>query len=227
MVDGTRTVELTGSPLHTGAGLHPVRMLLQRQSGINRETESAERIRRLEDHIDALGLDPVAFVPLLAPVVGADPDAGYTPVEAEGRKLYELIAEAVREYLLACIGDGPGLIVAEDVHWFDPSTLEILGSLLEVADGRLLAMLTGRPGDWLPDDWPVDVVELAPLDDGQADALITTMNSELSIEARAAIVNRCDGVPFYIEQVVEGLSESGVPEALYEPLFARLRADAN
>ena len=41
------------------------------------------------------------------------------------------------------------------------------------------------------------------------------------------MVARCDGVPFYIEQVVEGLSESGVPEALYEPLFARLRADAN
>jgi predicted ATPase len=38
------------------------------------------------------------------------------------------------------------------------------------------------------------------------------------------VVARCDGVPFYIEQVVRGISESGVPEALYEPLFARLRA---
>ena len=38
---------------------------------------------------------------------------------------------------------------------------------------------------------------------------------------------RCDGVPFYIEQVVAGLTETGVPEALYEPLFARLRASAN
>ena len=53
------------------------------------------------------------------------------------------------------------------------------------------------------------------------------MNPALSIEAREAVVTRCDGVPFYIEQVVEGLSESGVPEALYEPLFARLRADVN
>ena len=53
------------------------------------------------------------------------------------------------------------------------------------------------------------------------------MNPTLSAEQRAAVVARCDGVPFYIEQVVEGLSESGVPEALYEPLFARLRADAS
>ena len=41
------------------------------------------------------------------------------------------------------------------------------------------------------------------------------------------MVERCDGVPFYIEQVVAGLTQTGVPEALYEPLFARLRASAN
>ena len=41
------------------------------------------------------------------------------------------------------------------------------------------------------------------------------------------MAGRCDGVPFYIEQVVAGLTETGVPEALYEPLFARLRASAN
>jgi class 3 adenylate cyclase len=227
MVGGTRAVEFTGSPFHTGAGLHPVCMLLQRQSGISRETDSADRIRRLEDRIGDLGLDPVSFVPLLAPVVGAGAEAGYDPVEAEGRKLYDLIADAVRDYVHACIGDGPGLIVAEDVHWFDSSTLEILGSLLNGTDGRLLVVLTGRPGDWLPDDWPVDVLELAPLDDAQADALIAAMNPTLSTEAREAVVTRCDGVPFYIEQVVEGFSETGVPEALYEPLFARLRADAN
>ena len=42
-----------------------------------------------------------------------------------------------------------------------------------------------------------------------------------------SVAGRCDGVPFYIEQVVAGLTETGVPEALYEPLFARLRASAN
>ena len=63
-------------------------------------------------------------------MIGFDTDAGYEPVQAEGRKLYELIAEAVGDYLRACLGDGPGLIVAEDAHWFDATTLEILGSLL-------------------------------------------------------------------------------------------------
>ena len=39
--------------------------------------------------------------------------------------------EAVQNYVLACLGGGAGLVVAEDVHWFDPSTLEVLGALLE------------------------------------------------------------------------------------------------
>ncbi len=64
---------------------------------------------------------------------GSALDAGYEPAAAEGRKLYELIAEAVQTYLLACLGGGAGLVVAEDVHWFDPSTIEVLGALFDAA----------------------------------------------------------------------------------------------
>ena len=106
------------------------------------------------------------MVPLLAPVLGIGAEAGYEPVPAEGRKLYELIAEAVQSYLLACVGDGAGLVVAEDVHWFDPSTLEVLGALLDdAARARLLVVITGRPGGWLPAAWPVKVFDLTPLTD--------------------------------------------------------------
>ena len=125
---------------------------------------------------------------------------------AEGRKLYDLIAQAVQAYLLACVGGGAGLVVAEDVHWFDPSTLEVLGALLNAADGRLLVVITGRPGGWLPASWPVKVFDLAPLTDGQTDELITALSPGLSADERAAVAGRCDGVPFYIEQVVAGLS---------------------
>ena len=133
----------------------------------------------------------------------------------------------MQDYLLACLGGGAGLVVAEDVHWFDPSTIEVLGSLLDASGGRLLVVVTGRPGGWLPAAWPVKVFDLDPLTDEQTDALITALDPDLSAEDRAAVAGRCDGVPFYIEQVVGGLSETGVPEALYEPLFARLRASAN
>jgi class 3 adenylate cyclase/tetratricopeptide (TPR) repeat protein len=220
-------LELAGSPFHTDAGLHPVRALLERRCGIGRLTEQPERLRLLNVEVLARGLHPESVVPLLAPVLGIGAEHGYEPVPAEGRKLYELIAAAVHDYLLACVGHGPGLLVAEDVHWFDTSTLEVLGTLLGASSGRLLAVLTGRPGGWLPDAWPVEVVELSPLTDDQTDQLITALKPKLAEGDRAAVARRCDGMPFYIEQVVNGLGETGVPEALYEPLFARLRASAN
>jgi len=223
---GGTVVELTGSAFHTGTGLHPVRSLLERRCGISRLTAQDERLRLLEAEVASLGLDS-AQVALLAPVAGIAPEAGYEQVAVEGAKLFGLIAEAVEAYLRACLGSGPALLVAEDAHWFDPDTLEILGALLAEADGRLLVVITGRPGGWLPDGWPAKVVKLTALSDDEADALIATLNPALTLDERAAARARCDGVPFYIEQVVAGLGETAVPEALYEPLFARLGASAH
>lgn len=221
---GSVVLELVGSPFHTDAGLHPVRTLLERRCGIDRNTDQAQRIQLLDNEIRTCRLDSQTTVPLLAPVLGIDAAAGYEQVAAEGRKLYELIAQAVQTYLLASIGGGAGVVVAEDVHWFDPSTRELLGALLNRGEGRLLVVITGRPGEWLPTEWPHTVFDLAPLTDEQTDALITALGPDLKDDERAAVAARCDGVPFYIEQVVNGVGQTGVPETLYEPLFARLRA---
>ncbi|MDT7722885.1 MAG: hypothetical protein QOE94_3896 [Mycobacterium sp.] len=220
---GSVVLELVGSPFHTDAGLHPVRALLERRCGIDRNTDQTQRLRLLDNEIRACGLDPQHAVPLLAPVLGIDAAAGYEQVAAEGRQLYELIAQAVRTYLLACLGEDAGLLVAEDVHWFDPSTREVLGGLFDTSKDQLLVVMTGRPGEWLPETWPHNAFDLMPLTDEQTDELIIALDPGLSVDKRAAVSARCDGVPFYIEQVVAGISHTGVPETLYEPLFARLR----
>jgi class 3 adenylate cyclase/tetratricopeptide (TPR) repeat protein len=226
LVEGSGSVvlELIGSPFHTDAGLHPVRTLLERRCGIDPSTDQARRLALLNTEVRARGLDARGIVPLLAPVLGIDAAAGYERVAAEGRKLYELIAQAVHSYLQACTGGRAALVVAEDVHWFDSSTHEVLDTLLNSGECRLLVVLTGRPGKWLPARWTAKVFDLAPLTDAQTDELITALDPGLEAGERAAVVARCDGVPFYVEQVVNGLSETGVPETLYEPLFARLRA---
>ncbi len=220
---GSLVLELVGSPFHTDTGLHPVRTMLERRCGIDRSSDQARRLRLLDTEVRARGLDPRSTVPLLAPVLGIDAKTGYQPVAAEGRKLYELIGQSVRNYLLACL-DCSALVVAEDAHWFDTSTREVLGALLEAAGGRLLVVITGRPGEWLPGNWPATVFDLVPLTDEQTDALISALNPGLRVNERQAVAARCDGVPFYIEQVVAGLGATGVPETLYEPLFARLQA---
>jgi hypothetical protein len=230
--DGAVVLELFGSPLHAGVGLHPVRTLLERRCGINRLTDAGQRLRLLRAELDALGLDPETGAPLLAPALGIAPQDGYEPVAAEGRKLQQLISEAICRYLLACLGGRPGLVVAEDVQWFDPSTMEVLSSLLSTGGGRLMMVLTGRDSAGLLTGWPVTVFDLAPLTAKQSDALILALDPTATEQQRAQIRHRCDGVPFYIEQVVAELQLSpspaeasgpAVPETLYEPLRARLR----
>src|SRR6185312_12135301 len=235
MVEGDAggVIELVGSPIQPDAGLHPVRMFLERRCRFSRHTDPAQRLQLLHSELTAHRLDPTAEVPLLAPVVGIAPEQGYDPAPAEGRKLQELIADAIQRYLLACLGDAPGLVVAEDMHWFDPSTIEVLGALLGATGGRLLAVLTGRDGNWLSGEWPVKVFDLGPLTDEQTDALIVALDPTVTADERLSVRGRCDGMPFYIEQVVGGLRVSGtentptVPDPLYEPLFARLLASPN
>ena len=64
-----------------------------------------------------------------------------------------------------------------------------------------------------------------PLTDEQSDALVAALAPTLTAAARAVVVGRCDGLPFYIEQVVDDFSRPECPR-LYEPLYARLRATA-
>ena len=231
--DGGVVLELTGSPFHTDVGLHPFRALIESRCGIDGSTGADDRLRMLAAEIRSVGLDPAEIVPFLARVVGVPADQGYRPIIAEGRELRGMIATAVGDYLAACVGDGAALLVAEDVHWFDPSSLEVLGAALHAGTGRLMVVATGRVGGWLPGDWPAKVFDLAPLTNDQTDALTEALGPGLTDEQRAAVRARCDGIPFYIEQVTTELKaagesgEAGVPEALYEPLFARLRASAH
>ena len=224
---GAVVLTLGGSAMHTDAGLHPIRGLLENRCYITKITSPAERLRLLEAELVALGQDPARDVPLLAPVLSIGPEHGYQPAAADGARLYQLVAEAVQRYLAACLGEGPALLLVEDGHFLDRSTVETIGSLLVAADGGLLVVVTGRPGAWLPPDWPVTVLDLEPLTSAEADILINVLNPVVSADIRAEVAERCDGIPFYIEQVTAGLTQTGVPEGLYEPLLARLRASAS
>ena len=225
-------LQLIGSPFHTDVGLRPVRRLLERRCGIGRTSDPAERLQHLRAEIEEQSLDPATMVPLLAPLLGIDPQFGYQPVHAEGRKLYDRICEAVREYLLACLRETPALVLVEDMHWFDEDTAEIVGSLVDSElSGHVLVVITSRE-QALPDSSRAVAFHLNPLTDDEADELIVALHPDVTVDQQRAVRRRCDGVPLYIEEVVAKLREqptdlsttAGVPDTLYEALYARLRS---
>jgi class 3 adenylate cyclase/tetratricopeptide (TPR) repeat protein len=229
---GHPVLALIGSPFHGDVGLHPIRTLLEQRCGIERATEQADRLRLLDEQVRATGLEPKSTVPLLALVLGIAAEHGYEPVRADGAKLSALIGKAIQRYLLACVGTGPAVMLAEDLQWFDSSTRGIIESLLRANTGRLLIVLTGHEAGSLPNLPELKTFHLPPLTSAETDELITALDPTLSADERAEVHQRCDGVPLFIEEVVAKLREqptdgarwARVPDSLYEPLFARLRA---
>lgn len=224
---------LFGSPFHTDVGLRPVRRMIERHCGIDRDSDPADRLRRLEAEVATRGLDPATAVPLLAPVLGISQRVGYEPARAGGSKLFDQITAAVRDYLLACLGDGPGLLLVDDIHWFDEDTVALVAGLLRENSGRLLVVITARELASVPEG--ARVFDLKTLTDDESDALIAALGPELNPQARAAVRSRGDGIPLYIEELVTKVkeqpsdtAESGwVPDSIYETLFARLRSSEN
>lgn len=228
-------IQLIGSPFHTDVGLRPVRRLLERRCGIGRGTDPRERLGNLELELAAVGLAPAAMAPLLAPVLGIRPDAGYQAVAAEGLRLLEQIANAVHEYLLACLRGRPALLLVEDMHWFDEDTVDVVRSVLDAdMGGQALVVMTSRNRADAPDGSRAQLFEIQPLSSAEVDSLITTIHPGVSSTQLRAVQLRCDGIPLFVEELVAKLKSqphgdaytAGVPDTLYETLFARLRSTA-
>lgn len=227
--DGATVLDMFGSPFYLDVGLRPVRRLLERQCGIKRDSDPGERLSKLQAEVKQRGLDPGITVPLLAPVLGIGPESGYESDRAEGLKLYSRITGAIHDYLMACLGSGPGLVLVDDVHWFDADTVEVVQKLLRESNGRLMVVITGRTLPAMPD---TTVFEVGPLSDADTDKLVSALHPNLESDARSEVRKRCDGIPLYIEEVVTKLKEqphdagqsTQVPDTLYETLFARLQS---
>ncbi len=234
---GAQIVDLTGSPTHAASGFHPIRGLLESRCHITRDTDGAERLHLLRTHLEQSGPDADQLLPLLGPVLGLDPTAGYAPTQADAGKLSAAIASATLDYLAADFAGDPACLVADDIQWFDESTLDLLSRLIARKLPNLLVVMTARSG-MSPPASGVSVIDLVPLSAGDSRALIEAIDPDgVTTAQRDELIERSDGVPLYVEELVQGAftasfsqphdREQGdltVPEVLYEPLLARLYA---
>ncbi len=229
---GARTAELRGSPFHSDDGFHPLRSLIEERCGVDADTDGAIRLERLAAELTGLGLDTPRALPLLAPLLGIAPSAGYESVPAEGLKLAEQVADAARLYLTACTAGSRAVVIAEDLQWFDAATRGVLEALVAGGTGGLMVLATSREGV----DAPWQPVELAPLSQAGCLALIDALEDVDDETDRLALAARSDGIPLYLEELARSHAASpppgeqavplpgSVPAVLYEPLVARLYA---
>jgi class 3 adenylate cyclase/tetratricopeptide (TPR) repeat protein len=205
--EGAGFIQLLGSPFRADTSFHPLRVLIEGRCRLGRDAGPVERLARLQREVSEVGLAPSELVPALAPVLDIPPEAGYRAVEADSRKLREVIAVGATRYVLACLSSGPALLLVDDLHWCDEATLDLIARVLRSDRGGLLVVTSSRDAPPQELGW-VEAIGLPPFDDAAASQLVASLEPRLDNEACRAVVERSDGVPLFLEELALG---AGVP----------------
>jgi serine/threonine protein kinase/tetratricopeptide (TPR) repeat protein len=212
------------------SAFQPVIELVWR-SWLSAERAPSENLRVLEEWLARGDLRPVQMQLLASllslPVPEASPHLRLTP-----ERQMEEVLEALGTLLLRTAAIQPVLLVVEDLHWADPSTLKLLGSLIERVKGaRILGVLSARPEFRVP--WgqspgyrALAVERLSPESTVRLVKDVARGRKRLPETVMEQLVTRTDGVPLFVEEMTHKLLEGGdvasIPSTLQELLLARL-----
>ena len=221
-------LECGASPYAAGTPFHPLISLVSQGLAFTATDTSEEKVEKIARGLR--GLASAEHVALLADFLGLPPP---TPLalnpDVQRRKTMELLAQ----WHLAISAIQPLVLLVEDLHWCDASTLELLGRVIaQSATASVLLLATARPEFTMP--WPprsnLTTLQLARLTKRQSREMVTTLVEEtMSGEMVEAVVARADGVPLYVEELTKAVAEPGaargadaIPTTLVGSLMARL-----
>ena len=215
------------SPYHTDSALWPVTQQLSHAAGFGGDDDPDARLDKLEALLDQAGGRNAA--PLIADLLGLDARARYgklnlTPQAQRSRTLDALVGQ-----LLGLAARQPVLMVLEDAHWLDPTTLELIEQCLDsIAAARVLILLTSRPHNQpaLAAHPHVTRLTLNRLGRAGVEAIVARLGGDhLPTGTIDAIIARTDGVPLFVEELTKAVLETGetsIPASLNDSLMARL-----
>ena len=236
------------SPHHQDSALYPFITQIERAAGFDRDDAVATKLSKLESLL-AQTADSIADpVTLLADLLSLSTGSSRLPTDPTRRR--ELILAALIGQIEAQVRQRPGLILFEDAHWADPTSLELLDRMVErLPSLPVLLVITFRP-EFQP-AWAgqarVTTLALNRLDEREAMALVNTVTDgkSLPIEVLSRILDHTDGIPLFIEELTKTVLESGllreepsgyalagplpplaIPSTLHESLMARLDRQA-
>jgi class 3 adenylate cyclase/tetratricopeptide (TPR) repeat protein len=191
------------SPYHTNSALHPVIAQLERAAGFAADDAAADKLAKLE------------ALPLVAALVGVGSDSRYPTLNLSPPRQKQRTLEVLIAQLAGLARDRPVLELYEDLHWADPSTLELLDLLVErVRALPVLVVLTCRPEfspPWRGQDH-VTALTMNRLGRRQGATLVerVTDGKPLPAEVLDQILARTDGVPLFVEELTKTVLESGL-----------------
>jgi TOMM system kinase/cyclase fusion protein len=235
------------SPYHQHSALYPLIELLERVAlRFDREESPQQKLSKLEGFLVQYGLPLAEALPLLAALLSLPLPAAYAPLMVSPEHQKQQTLHALLTILLRIAAQQPVLFVMEDLHWVDPSTLELLSLLVDQGPtAPILALFTFRP-DFSP-PWTgrahLTQITVNRLPRRQAAEVIRQVahGKALPLEVVEQIVAKTDGVPLFVEELTKMVLESDllqereeryelsgplpplvIPATLHDSLMARL-----
>jgi predicted ATPase/class 3 adenylate cyclase len=203
------------SPHHQDSALYPTITQLERAAGFRREDTAEQRLDKLVAVLAQATGDLREAVPLLADLLSIPTSDRYPPLDLTPQKRKEKTLQALLTQLDGLAAREPVLTVFEDVHWIDPTSLELLDLIVDrVPTPPVLLIITFRP-EFAP-RWigrpHVTLLTLSRLPPAQRAEMIAgvTGGKALPHEIADQIVERTDGVPLFIEELTKTVVESGI-----------------
>jgi len=230
-------VHLQCSPERINSAFRPIALQLERGAGIERRDSAATRLQKLGRLLNWPRTPDPTTAAIFSALLGI-PQAAPTPLDAlTPEKRRELTIEALLALCFGWSASGPLLLIVDDAHWIDASTLEVIDRLIAATAQRpVLTVVAARPefvSPWRGAD-AATVVSLSRLDAESAGAVCAHVAAgALPDKLIAELVDRSGGFPFYMEELTRLIVErttagsddaesAHIPISLHDSLVARL-----
>jgi class 3 adenylate cyclase/predicted ATPase len=232
------------SPQHTDSALYPIIGQFERAAGLAHEYTLQTKLAKLDALLAQTSTSEQDAV-LFAEMLSLPNDGRYPVPELEPEQRRQRTLEALNLQLEALSRQSPVLMIFEDVHWIDPTSLEVLGRVVDrIRSLRVLLIVTFRPefeASWI--GWPhVMALTINRLAERDIDTMIDRVvgNKPLPANIKQDIIERTDGIPLFVEEMTKAVLEASsegsaqqtaaagawpalaVPASLHASLMARL-----
>jgi class 3 adenylate cyclase len=227
--DGYIQVQFQCSPNYRDTALWPVIHNLTSASGIKRTDTNHENLDRLELLLSQSGEFEKGAIAMIGDLLGLQVEERYGPIELSPAARREATFKALADHAIGLSRQKPVLMLVEDAHWCDPTTLELINIVSDrIGTEKFMLLITSRPDKQpdLPAHQHFTNITLNRLGQRGVEEIVARLGgAALPPSAIAAIIERTDGVPLFVEELTKALIESGeisVPASLHDTLMARL-----
>ena len=228
-------IDVAAGPFFQNTPFYPVTEILKQALAWRGEQPAEQQLKQIESALERAQLKPAEALPLLAPLLNLPPSAKYPasslPPDQQRRRLLGTLVELALGFARV----QPTVMAIEDLHWADPSTLELIALLVEQgARTRLMLLYTARP-QFHP-QWPLRAhhaqINLNRLSTRDVRTMIQEVAARMALPDRTllAVIERTGGVPLFVEELTRAVLESGdakmtgrkIPASLHDSLMARM-----